>query len=404
MGGRGSAHTCGAEAPATPGCAVCKDRLQDPWSRTDPFGVAEFHYNVREKSRNFVPIFADLDKRVRQLPGRRVVIDVGYTTVGDAEWVSEVYSTGEVPPAGEGASPLHRPTRMFMFEPNPVTFRGVKETLRQTRVGSRMQLSLFNVGIGPSDGQQMFWFNKDGSRSSFQRVRSDDYEQVPILQNVTRLDSLFPTPSREMVVPLLKVSAGRWEESVLRSGEERLLKHVAVVLADVSAIPNNSRIVDTLSRNGFHVYALGCGTLARIHPNRPWWWSPIVAVKPFLVPVAESYTCWDFSTSSLVCDSPIAALRAPEGCHVANISSDTGNVLLPDVEPVFTTTMASPDLHWRLKVVFVSFILMTLVVLAHSVLYPLLLAAASAMQRSTAWDPASSGRNRDGRATPPSVI
>ena len=102
------------------------------------------------------------------------------------------------------------------------------------------------------------------------------------------------------------MSAGRWEQAVL-SGADRILNNVAVVMADVTPIPNNSKIVQTLASQGFTVYALGCGSLARINPNKPWWWSPVIGVKDFLAPVTESYVCWDFSNSPLTCDSPKAA-------------------------------------------------------------------------------------------------
>ena len=105
------------------------------------------------------------------------------------------------------------------------------------------------------------------------------------------------------------MSAGRWEHYVLKSGD-KLFDRVAVVMVDITPMPNNAHIVETLAARGFTVYALGCGSLARIHQNRPWWWSPIVAVKGFLVPVAESYTCFDFSTSPYICDYP----QSPEVC------------------------------------------------------------------------------------------
>ena len=136
-----------------------------------------------------------------------------------------------------------------------------------------------------------------------------------------------------------------------------------MVLADISPVPNNSRIVETLSQNGFVVYALGCGSLARIHQTRAWWWSPVVAVKPFLAPIADAHACWDFSESPYVCGSPQAAAvckthpppaaipsfpqHAPVGCHNASDPNPFSLVSLPydpDTEPVFSTAMYVPML------------------------------------------------------------
>ena len=193
------ADTCSSE-PSQPGCAQCS-KIRNSWVPQNPWGVSEFSINARVKSKSFVPIFKDLDAEVRSVGGKRVVLDVGFTGFGDLEWISQVYSTSDVP--STSGTPA---TSVYSFEPNPTTHAHIQEQLRTTEkaVRTRVKHSLFNRGIGEKDGRMMFWFNKEQDKSSFQRVRGDDYEQVPTMQNCSRLDSLFKDHP-EVVVPFLKV-------------------------------------------------------------------------------------------------------------------------------------------------------------------------------------------------------
>ena len=190
-------HACGADAAAArQGCEACAARYPGARRVLSPFGVPEFSHVARTKAqaRSFVPIFADLDAEVAAItaPGGRVVVDIGYTGDEDAAWMAEVYFK----------EAQRKQTALHIYEPNPVTFAKVRSRIQKNRHPGKV--TLHNKGLGRTDGSQMFWFNKDGSRSSFQRVRSDDYEQVPITKNVSRLDSL-PITHQDVVIPFVKV-------------------------------------------------------------------------------------------------------------------------------------------------------------------------------------------------------
>ena len=196
-------HSCDVNQKASPGCQTCRDKVKGSWEFIDPFNLPEFKLDVRTHTSNFLPILADLDKEVAKIKGQRVVLDIGYTHEKDLQWVTELYGKDS-----KTASSSNSKTKLHIYEPNPLTHDAIKKTLSKTPAYSsdtKLKISLFNKGIGKRDGSHMFWFNKDGSRSSFQRVRGDDYEQIPIRVNVSKLDTVFKELGGDVVIPFMKV-------------------------------------------------------------------------------------------------------------------------------------------------------------------------------------------------------
>eukprot|EP01064_Diplonema_japonicum_P001744 TRINITY_DN1115_c0_g3_i1.p1 TRINITY_DN1115_c0_g3~~TRINITY_DN1115_c0_g3_i1.p1 ORF type:complete len:454 (+),score=36.76 TRINITY_DN1115_c0_g3_i1:105-1466(+) len=346
-------HKC---EDAMPGCEACSRRVPGSWGVREPYHTKEFGHR-RTSSSTWQPILRALDAETRKrVPGKRLIIDIGYTGSSDMEWLAGAYAAEN--------------TNAVAFEPHPTTYATMRNDA--THYSDKgIQAAVLNLGLGDQDYMnKQFWFNRDSSHSSFQRVRGDDYEQVPTLVNVSMLDTLI-TSTDEIVIPIMKVSAGRWEDLVLK-GASSVLRNVAVVVADVTAIPANSEIIPTLRKNNFTVYGLGCSSLARIHQDRPYWWSSVIAIKGFLTPIAEQYVCWDFTASTLLCDSPEAALYAPQGCHnFSAVLEPHRHDLAPDTDPVETTRMASPATHKKLKYVFLTIIALSVGVMVYDLFLPL---------------------------------
>jgi len=136
-------------------------------------------------------------------------------------------------------------TRYFGLEPDPGTFEALKEAREKIEL-LNLEVSLFNVAAGPSDGKIRFSKAKESAVSGILKPVDGLLERVPTgdhiivdeleVEQIT-IDSLAKSQNlRE--VHLLKVDAEGYDLEVLR-GAESLLKNqdVAIVIAEVFFVP-----------------------------------------------------------------------------------------------------------------------------------------------------------------------
>ena len=284
-------------------CKICK-KWGDSFEQKIPFEVftqrSPHHEDITRAG--WEDMLTDLVKAVyskSNIPStvNSYIIDVGVPDMQDYKWLEPL--TKFI--ATKSTCEIHS------FEANPQTAELIKKKMRGSDF-YRQYVKLYNIGMGNSTmrGSRMFWKNaKEPGRGSFQRIRTDDYEQIPVSIRVIPLDDIY-SATDGVFIPILKMGAGRWEFAALNAGIQTL-KNTAIVVSDTTPVPLNKDVVSLLSSEGFVVYAITNGSLARIPQNAPWWWTSVVAVKPFLQDVAESHVCFDFTESPWVCESPVAA-------------------------------------------------------------------------------------------------
>eukprot|EP01062_Namystynia_karyoxenos_P037238 TRINITY_DN27123_c0_g1_i2.p1 TRINITY_DN27123_c0_g1~~TRINITY_DN27123_c0_g1_i2.p1 ORF type:complete len:482 (+),score=77.70 TRINITY_DN27123_c0_g1_i2:75-1520(+) len=157
---------------------------------------------------------------------------------------------------------------LHLVEPDPWRARA----LRRAASSLPVPVSVHPVGAGDQERPFAFW---SGPAGSF--VRGEGAEQGPVAVRMRRLDNLV----RGGPLRLVAVSAPRHEARVLR-GARDVLSRTSAVVVELTQSPDSRAVVPLLGGLGFAVFALGCTGVARLRPDRPYWWGSVLAVRPSL--------------------------------------------------------------------------------------------------------------------------